>query len=251
MKKTVFDILIALLTAVAWIPVLLLCCAGIWLLEGRPIFYASPRRVFGRRTIRLFKMRTMVRNAERIANRATVPIDGTRFLNIPLDSSLYTKIGRFIERFHFTELPQLAHVLRGEMSVVGNRPLPENVVAALRELYPSAEDRFRVPCGLTGPTQLVGREELADGQRLMLEIAYCEACRRSYSARLDLLILWYTVLVALDLRPSFTVSEVMALMRRYSGDLAPYDAAPRARPIAVPEREADTLASGAESAAGV
>lgn len=250
MKKLTFDVAITLLTAVLWVPALLLCSLGIWLLEGRPILYVSRRRVFERRTIRLFKLRTMVRDAERVANRSTVPMDGTRFLNIPTDSPLYTPIGRFIERFHFTELPQLLHVLRGQMSVVGNRPLPENVIAALREAYPNAEDRFRVRCGLTGPTQLIGREELGDDERLMLEIAYCHAVRRAYSMRLDFLVLLYTVLIALDLKPRLTVTDVLALMRRYSGDLAPYDTVPQAgtKPASAP---ALAVGPGAERAAGV
>src|SRR3546814_4067085 len=77
--------------------------------------------------------RTVVRNAAQIANRETVSVEeaGTRFLNISADSPLYTRIGRLLEKVALTELPQFTHVLRGQMSVIGNRPLPQNVMDCL------------------------------------------------------------------------------------------------------------------------
>jgi lipopolysaccharide/colanic/teichoic acid biosynthesis glycosyltransferase len=112
-------------------------------------------------------------------------------------------------------------VLRGTMSLVGNRPLPENVIETLREAYPGAEDRFNTPAGLTGPIQLAGRDHLTDAQRLRIEIRYCEVARTSYSMSLDFLILLYTVLVVSGLHRNFTCEEIEELISRYDRRLSP------------------------------
>ena len=233
-RKRLFDIVCVLAGAVVWLPVLAACALAVLVSSGRPAFYVSTRRVGLTRSIRLFKLRTMIKNADKIANRDTVPVNGVRFLNISPDSSLYTPFGRVIERFHLTELPQLLHVLTGRMSLIGSRPLPENVIACLREAYPYAEDRFLTKAGITGPVQLVGRYDISDQARLGLEIQYCRTAASSYSARLDLIILFYTVLIALRLRPGFSAAEVERLLSRYaSEEPRPVAAAPI--PSIVPE----------------
>lgn len=221
MAKRAFDIFVTLTATIAWVPALLLAALAILLLEGRPVFYVSTRVVGRGRAVRVIKFRTMIRDAEALYNRLVVPVsDGVRFLNVPPDSPLYTPIGRVIERISFTELPQLLLVLRGEMSLVGNRPLPESVMNCLREGYPGADGRFDTPGGMTGPVQLIGRERLTDGQRLDLERAYCRVAQKSYTWRLDFLILLYTVLAALRLRYPMTVGEARDFLARHD-KLAP------------------------------
>jgi lipopolysaccharide/colanic/teichoic acid biosynthesis glycosyltransferase len=242
-KKRVFDVTFCILASVVWVPVALLCAAAILLTDGRPIFYISTRRVFGSESCRIFKFRTMIVGADKIANRDTVPIGKVRFLNITPDSPLYTKVGRIIERYHLTEIPQFINVLRGDMTLVGNRPLPERVVTALSEAYPWAESRFQTPGGMTGPIQLIGRDRLSDETRLHLEIAYSETCLKSYSWRLDLEILMSTLLCTLGLRKPFTPTEMANLLARHGGRLlyaidapeltataSPIDASPSATP---------------------
>ena len=101
------------------------------------------------------------------------------------------------------------------MSLVGNRPLPENVIALLREVYPAIDDRFLTPAGMTGPAQLVGRAELTDTERLDLETGYCRLAMRSGAWQLDFVILVYTVLIAPGLMRALTLEEVHALMHKY------------------------------------
>jgi lipopolysaccharide/colanic/teichoic acid biosynthesis glycosyltransferase len=216
--KRVFDVTVTLLAAITWVPALVLASLAILVLDGRPVFYVSRRRVFRGESIWLVKFRTMRRDAERIANRDTVPVQGTRFLNIEKDSPLYTWVGRQIERCAFTELPQLVHVLSGRMSLVGNRPLPENVIAAIKEAIPWAEDRFATPAGITGPIQLAGRERLSDAQRIVLESSYCHVAASSYSMWLDFLILYYTVLVVVGLHRPFTFAQIARLIGRFDRD---------------------------------
>lgn len=202
---------------IALFPLLLLLAGAILVLEGRPILYVSRRRLDRGPAQPILKYRTMRRDADRIANRDTVPIVATRFLNLPITSPLYTPIGRVIERLMLTEMPQLLHVLAGRMSVVGNRPLPDNVVASLRDEFPHVEGRFLTPGGLTGPVQLVGRDFLSDAQRLEIEIAYCNAVLRNYSPLLDLRILAFTVFAGFSERARFTGEEVLDLLARHGG----------------------------------
>jgi len=217
LTKRVFDLTVCLITVPVWVPLMVSCGLLIWVFEGRPIFYVSTRRVFQKKSIRLLKFRTMVRNADKVANRDTVPVEGVRFLNLPPNSPLYTRVGRLIERFHLTELPQVLHILRGDMTFIGNRPLPENVIACLRADFPYAEDRFLAPCGLTGPVQLVGRAKLSDEERLGLEVRYCRVVANSYSVILDLIILSRTVLSVLGVQKFFeSAEETVRLMARHS-----------------------------------
>jgi lipopolysaccharide/colanic/teichoic acid biosynthesis glycosyltransferase len=214
-KKRFLDMLLAILAAVAWVPVLLVAAALVLIFTGRPVLYRSMRRVSSGDIIKVVKFRTMVKNAELVANRSTVPVDNNvRFLNIPPNSPLYTSVGRLLERCGITELPQFAHVLRGQMSIVGNRPLPENVMKCLREEYQNADERFLTKAGLTGPAQLVGREALTDSERLTLEAAYCRACISSYSMTLDFSILLYTVLIVIGLKRPLGYQGTLDLIDR-------------------------------------
>lgn len=216
MKKRAFDLAILIVGAPIWIPTVGICLLLIWVFDGRPLIYWSERRVFRAQRLRIPKLRVMRRDAEKIANRATVSMSETRFLNLPLDSPLYSRIGRPLERLCMTELPQLFFVLVGKMTLIGNRPLPEDVIAALNDAYPHAEERFLTCCGLTGPAQLVGRERLGDEDRLRLEIAYSRATLSFYSARLDFVILLSTILIASRLQKPLTVDEVERLVYRFS-----------------------------------
>jgi lipopolysaccharide/colanic/teichoic acid biosynthesis glycosyltransferase len=232
-SKRVLDVILVGLTAPLWLPLLAVLALLNLVFSGRPVWYASLRRVDRHRTIPVLKFRTMIRNADKVANRDTVPIEGTAFLNIPRNSPLYTRMGKLLERLSLNELPQLIHVLTGEMTLVGNRPLPENVITALAARYGKVEDRFATPAGATGLVQLVGRDGLSDANRLRLEADYCRACQRSYSIMLDLVILASTVGILLGLRQPFTFDEAEGLLVRYHGVTEP----PVIAPIQVSKRE--------------
>lgn len=214
--KRCFDLAFCVLALPLWLPLTLGGLLAIALGSGLPVLYISPRLVYRQQVARVAKMRTMVRNAAEIANRQTVPIEGKRFLNISSDSPLYTRVGRVIERLCLTELPQFVHVLSGKMSVIGNRPLPVDVLESLTEAYPDAPDRFLSRAGLTGPAQLVGRDRLSDGERLAIEIAYCEHCLHRYRMYLDLMIALRTGLVLAGLSEPLSAQEVSERMRRWA-----------------------------------
>lgn len=215
--KRTLDLVVAVLTAVVWLPALVCGAAAILVFDGRPVFYVSVRRIAANRSAPVVKLRTMRRDAASIANRGAIPITGVRFLNIPVDSVLYTRVGRVVEKLALTELPQMWHVIRGEMSLVGNRPLPDDVVEVLRVVHPDVDDRFRFACGLAGPVNLVGRDRLSDAERLALEAAYAEAVLDGYRPGLDVAILWRTLLVTLRPRQCMTAAQAHALIARRRG----------------------------------
>jgi lipopolysaccharide/colanic/teichoic acid biosynthesis glycosyltransferase len=218
MSKRLFDLFVTLVTSFIWLPSLAVVALLVALREGRPVFYTSPRVVGSGRLVRVTKFRTMVRSADTLYNRVTVPVtDGLRFLNMPPDSPYYTRTGRIVERLALTELPQLWLVLKGDMSLVGNRPLPANVIDSLSGVYPNVYDRLLTPAGMAGPVQLIGRERLSDGQRLALEAAYCRIALRTSTWRLDFVILLFTVLQALRLKRPMSVTDARDLMLRVSG----------------------------------
>jgi lipopolysaccharide/colanic/teichoic acid biosynthesis glycosyltransferase len=214
-RKRLFDLIVTIGTAWIWLPLLVASLLAVLLSSGWPCLYVSRRRVDRRRTINLLKIRVMVRNAERVANRDTIPVNDVRFLNLPIDSPLYTRVGRAIERLHLTESPQFLHVLSGRMSLVGNRPLPERVIETLKEAHPNVEDRFATPAGITGLVQLIGREHVSDATRLAIEERYCRLAASRYSARLDTHILLRTLLMALRVRSKYSTQEAQTLLVRF------------------------------------
>ena len=215
MSKRLFDLIIVVLSIPIWLPVLIGTTVIALVVNGWPVFYPSLRRVYRKESARVYKFRTMVRNAAAIYNRETVPVTNQRFLNTPISSPLYTPVGRLIERCQFTELPQIFTVLSGKMSLVGNRPLPENVIDSLREVHPMVEERFLAPCGLTGLVQLIGRDEISDRDRLVLEIHYCKGAAQHYSAWMDFQILAFTVFIHSRLMRPFTLDQAHAFIDRF------------------------------------
>jgi lipopolysaccharide/colanic/teichoic acid biosynthesis glycosyltransferase len=208
--KRVIDLVGAILLLPLWGSILIVIGVLNRIVNGAPTFYVSTRRVFGQESGRVIKFRTMVRDADKVANRETVPVTGQRFLNIGIDSPLYTPLGRIIERCFLTEVPQFVNVIGGSMSLIGNRPLPEDVIAELKSAYPETELRFATRCGLSGPVQLVGRELIDDADRLRLEIAYARRCVEAYSISLDIMLALYTALILLRIKNPLSVQEVAA-----------------------------------------
>lgn len=211
-SKRMFDIVVCTIASLLWLPAVVLISLVAVAIQGRPVFYASFRRVFKDQSARVPKFRAMVRDAEKIANRDTIPVSDQRFLNLDLDSPLYTPLGRFLERSQLVEIPQFFLVLQGKMSLVGNRPLPENVIDSLKAIYPDTEHRFDTPAGVAGPVQLIGRTNIADRERLDIEIAYADFCLARYSFIVDFIILLHTVFITLGFRRAYTVDEVKKLL---------------------------------------
>jgi lipopolysaccharide/colanic/teichoic acid biosynthesis glycosyltransferase len=188
--KRAFDIVVASAALVVLSPALLFG-AGLVVLSSRgPILFRQPRVGRGRRVFGMLKFRTMVHNAEALRaglkdrNAAT----GIMF-KIDNDPRL-TWAGPFLRRTSLDELPQLFNVLRGEMSLVGPRPIPTWVYEQIDE--PSFHRRFSVLPGMTGLWQVHGRPQ---DYRLMArhDLRYVD----EWSFLLDLKILLKTPLAVI------------------------------------------------------
>jgi lipopolysaccharide/colanic/teichoic acid biosynthesis glycosyltransferase len=163
------------------------------LYDRGPVIFRSRRVGVDETVFDCLKLRTMrVGAAAEQANlEAANEADGALF-KIRRDPRV-TPIGRFLRRFSIDELPQLVNVLRGEMSLVGPRPLPERDYARLDDLH---KKRYLVLPGMTGLWQVAGRARLSFDELVRLDFYYIE----SWSIWLDLTVLIKTVPAVLGRR---------------------------------------------------
>lgn len=195
-QKRALDLLIVLLSLVFAVPACAMVGALVRLKLGSPVLFGQVRPGYHGRPFTLWKFRTM---------REAYDADGA-----PLpDEQRLGRFGRFLRSTSLDELPSLLNVVRGEMSLVGPRPLlPEYL-----PLY-SAEQarRHDVLPGLTGLAQIAGRNALPWPERLRLDVAYVER----WSLSLDLRILLRTVGMVLQARG--VSQKGRATVDRFRGD---------------------------------
>lgn len=172
LRKRLFDLALSIPLALLLWPVLLLVALVVWLGEGWPVVFRQARPGLGGRVFNLYKFRTM--------RNATAP-DGT-----PLpDAQRLSRLGKFLRATSLDELPELYNVLRGEMSLVGPRPL---LVAYLERYSPEQARRHLVLPGITGWAQINGRNALSWEDKFRLDVWYVD----HWSLRLDIKILLRT-----------------------------------------------------------
>ena len=192
-KKRLIELCLVLALTPVWLT-LFLMILGIMAVTnyGEP-FYCSARRVSRCKIIRIRKFRSMdpakVRRLARLSDQ-----DSIGFLSIDPSSGVYTAIGRVLEALKLVELPELFYVIRGDLGLVGNRPLPESIVSELASLHPDFSSRFDMNSGIFSIAHVVGRAKLTNIQRLELECIYCNVQSNGYSLRLDLYIVFWVLL---------------------------------------------------------
>ncbi|MCI4011281.1 sugar transferase [Brevibacterium sp. ZH18] len=174
--KRVLDFLSALVALVVLSPVLIVICILILLFLGAPIFFHQERVTKGERIFRLWKFRSM-RNVD--PERGFVS-DGQRM----------TRFGRLLRSSSLDELPSLWNVLRGDMSLIGPRPLP---IRYLPHYLDEQRRRHEVRGGLSGMAQVNGRNRVRWDDRFDLDVEYVDAV----SFGLDLRILISTIAIVL------------------------------------------------------
>jgi exopolysaccharide biosynthesis polyprenyl glycosylphosphotransferase len=194
--KRAFDIVGALLLLIVLSPLLAGIALAIRLTSGGPVIYRSIRPGIGGAPFACLKFRTMHRDADqRQADLEPLNEANGAIFKIRDDPRL-TPIGRWLRRFSLDELPQLINVLRGEMSLVGPRPLP---MRDFERLEPWHKKRYLVLPGITGLWQVSGRSDLDFDDLVRLDFLYLER----WSPFLDLTILLKTIPAVISRRGAY------------------------------------------------
>jgi lipopolysaccharide/colanic/teichoic acid biosynthesis glycosyltransferase len=185
--KRWLDVALVVLVSPIWVPLVALCAVLVSLDGGRP-FYTQSRIGRNARTFRLWKLRTMVPDADSLLavhlERYPAAREEWAAKQKLRSDPRVTRIGRVLRRSSIDELPQFWNVLRGEMSLVGPRPM----MTGQQVLYPGS-CYYRLRPGVTGFWQVSNRNECRFRDRARFDNAYCDVlCLRT-----DLAVLWRTV----------------------------------------------------------
>src|SRR4051794_34581350 len=173
--KRAVDMTLSTAALVALLPLFAIVSLAVWWDLGWPVMFRQERAGLGGRSFTMIKFRSMR--------------DATDNLGRPLpDSVRLTRLGALLRRCSVDELPEIFNVLKGDMSLVGPRPLP---VAYLPRYTRAQARRHDVKPGVTGLAQIRGRNAISWTRRLRLDVWYVD----NWSPRLDLAIIAATVLV--------------------------------------------------------
>ena len=178
--KRFFDILLSLLAIIIISPLLLIICIAILIDDGSPVMFFQDRIGKGGKIFKIQKFRTMHVGTPNVASGELENVQ-----------DYYTKTGKFLRKTSLDEIPQLFNVLKGEMSLVGPRPLvpSETPMHELRNKY----NIYSLRPGVTGWAQVNGRDKLTPKEKVAFDKEYLE--RRSIP--FDFYIMLRTVVVVL------------------------------------------------------
>ncbi len=194
--KRTFDLVVSSTILLLLSPLLLAISVAIKLTSAGPVIYRSRRPGIGGQPFDCLKFRTMFQDADaRQAELEALNEAGGAIFKIR-DDPRVTPVGRVLRRLSIDELPQLLNVLRGEMSLVGPRPLPQRDYDRLEEWH---KKRYHVLPGVTGLWQVSGRSDLDFDDMVRLDFLYLER----WSVSMDLSILVKTLPAVLGRRGAF------------------------------------------------
>jgi len=186
--KRAFDIIISLLALIILLPVFIIIGILVKIDSKGPVFFLHKRIGKDGKEIKIFKFRTMVQNAEELMTRFTPEQKREFEENYKLDNDFrITKVGNILRKTSLDELPQLLNILKGDMSIVGPRPLVKDEL----EKYGENKEKFlSVTPGLTGNWACNGRSDINYDERIKLELDYVDNC----SLLMDIKIIFKTAI---------------------------------------------------------
>lgn len=176
MIKRILDIAFALIALVVLSPMFVVISCLIYLQMGKPILFCQSRPGYKEKTFKMYKFRTMSASDE-----------SSDVGNVASDIDRITRLGAFLRRTSLDELPEFWNVLKGDMSIVGPRPL---LVEYLPLYNPLQRRRHDVRPGITGWAQVNGRNAISWEQKFLLDVWYVE----NSSVLLDTKIILMTVI---------------------------------------------------------
>jgi lipopolysaccharide/colanic/teichoic acid biosynthesis glycosyltransferase len=189
LAKRAYDLAVGSLLLLVSLPLWLVAAVAIRLSSPGSVLFHQERVTKGGRTFRMHKFRTMRQNLPSGVD-TTAP-----FFKLDQDPRI-TPVGHLLRKWSLDELPQLWNVIRGEMSLVGPRPLPSEQVAANLELL---GPRHEVPAGMTGWWQINGRSDVAPTQAVRLDAFYIE----NWSLAFDFYIILKTISTVLERKGAY------------------------------------------------
>ena len=177
---SLYQRLVALIGLALLSPLLVLIALGVKLSSSGPVLYRGERVAKGKRRFTIYKFRTMKVGAEQLIGKRLVQ---------PGEQTHYTVIGPLLRKYRLDELPQLLNVIKGEMALVGPRPLRPIFLDELCETIPRYERRFDVRPGITGLAQVRGGYYTSPRHKLAYDLLYIK--RRSLALDLRLILLTF------------------------------------------------------------
>jgi sugar transferase EpsL len=172
--KRIFDMLFSMLVGIILSPLIIVISALLLIMQGFPLFFCQDRPGWGGHIFKLCKFRTM-RSSPGHENQPD------------LDEQRITPFGKFLRRASLDELPELFNVLKGEMSIVGPRPL---LVQYLDRYSEEQSRRHEMPPGITGWAQINGRNAVSWEERLKMDVWYVDHWSFWLDIRIILISVW-------------------------------------------------------------
>ena len=194
--KRGFDVLVSALVVLIGFPLWALIALAIKLGSRGPIFFVDRRVGVGEREFPMLKFRTMVADAAALQPGLEAENEAEGALFKIRDDPRVTRVGRFLRRFSLDEIPQVVNVLKGEMSLVGPRPLPLRDYRLLEDWH---RRRYGVLPGMTGLWQISGRSGLTFDDLVRLDFTYLE----NWSIWLDITIIAKTIPAVITRRGAY------------------------------------------------
>jgi len=176
--KRPIDLILSLVLALVFLPIWIIVPVIIWLDSGWPVIYSHRRVGQNGREFRLYKFRTMIKNADEVLykkNKQLLKKFKAGDWKLAADPRI-TKLGRFLRNLTIDEFPQLYNVITGEMSLVGPRAYIPKELVEQGNKYPQTKAWIKtilaVKPGITGPWQTSGRNIIPFDQRAGMDLSY-------------------------------------------------------------------------------
>ena len=186
--KKSMDLILSFIGLILLIPVFLILAILVKLDSKCPVFYAHTRKGKNRNDIKIYKFRTMYSNSDEIFESFSDEQKEEYYKNFKLDNDpRVTKVGDFLRRTSLDEIPQLINVLKGDLSLVGPRPIVEKEICKYGQY---ADKLFSVIPGITGYWQSHGRSDTSYEERIEMDMYYID----NRSILLDIKIMFKTVI---------------------------------------------------------
>lgn len=184
--KRLFDIVASSAALIVLSPVFFATAAAILLEDGGPVFFVQPRAGRDMKPFRMYKFRSMFKDADKLFASLQEQNEQSGHAFKIKDDPRITKVGKFIRKYSIDELPQLINILKGDMSIVGPRPI---LTFQMEECNNYQKQRLTVKPGLTCYWQVGGRAEIKWEEWVELDLKYI----RDMSMGTDLMLIAKTI----------------------------------------------------------